>query len=302
MIGENGPDLKPRLCPFGLAVLSRLMPEKTPPPIDRLLSIMELLRHPERGCPWDREQSFASIAPYTVEEAYEVADAIERGDLRALKDELGDLLFQVVFHAQMAREQGEFDFDAVAAAIADKMERRHPHVFGDADIRTAEAQTEAWEATKAAERSSAAAGRASVLAGVARTLPPMTRAVKLQKRAARVGFDWDDLRDVTAKIAEELAEIECEIATAAPIERVEDEMGDVLFACVNLARKLNIDPERALGRSNAKFERRFRHIEDELHAAGRSPSEATLAEMEALWTEAKHIERQAGGNGDAEAN
>jgi MazG family protein len=272
------------------------MPTATPQrPIDRLLAIMAILRDPLRGCPWDREQTFATIAPYTIEEAYEVADAIEHGDMAALKDELGDLLFQVVFHARMAEESGGFDFEAVAETIAAKMERRHPHVFGDSDIPDAAAQSVAWEATKAAERS-AKPGPTSVLDGVARTLPPMTRAVKLQKRAARVGFDWDQLKDVIAKIDEELAEIACEIDAASPLDRIEDEMGDVLFACVNLARKLNIDPEAALRRSNGKFERRFRHIESELGAAGRSPEGASLAEMEALWVAAKLGEREAKGD------
>ncbi|MEW5729285.1 MAG: nucleoside triphosphate pyrophosphohydrolase [Pseudomonadota bacterium] len=261
-------------------------------PIERLLSIMEKLRSPG-GCPWDREQTFATIAPYTIEEAYEVADAIDHGDMAHLKDELGDLLFQVVFYAQMAKEAGLWDFDAVATAIADKMERRHPHVFGDAHIADADAQTLAWEATKAAERSGA--GAASALDGVARSLPPMTRALKLQNRAARVGFDWAEVSDVLEKIAEEVAEIKVEIAADAAPERLEDEMGDVLFACVNLARKLNIDPERALKRANAKFDRRFRHIEAGLAARGSSPEAATLDEMEALWTEAKHAERKGDG-------
>lgn len=261
-------------------------------PIDRLLSVMAKLRDPNGGCPWDIEQTFATIAPYTIEEAYEVAEAIDHGDMASLKDELGDLLFQVVFYAQMAKEQGEWDFDAVATAIADKMERRHPHVFGNADIRSAEAQTQAWEATKAAER--AHRGSESVLDGVARTLPPTTRAFKLQRRAARVGFDWAKPADVLDKITEEVAEIKYEIDTDAPEDRLEDEMGDVLFACVNLARKLNIDPDRALKRANAKFDRRFRHIEAELSAQGKSPQDATLDEMEALWTEAKHMERHGG--------
>ncbi|HSV28333.1 MAG TPA: nucleoside triphosphate pyrophosphohydrolase [Candidatus Omnitrophota bacterium] len=261
-------------------------------PIDRLLSIMARLRDPAGGCPWDLEQTFATIAPYTIEEAYEVAEAIEHGDMASLKDELGDLLFQVVFYAQMAKEQGDWDFDAVATAIADKMERRHPHVFGDADIPTAEAQTKAWEVVKAAER--ADKGSASVLDGVARTLPPMTRALKLQNRAARVGFDWAKPADVLDKITEEVDEIKHEIAVHAAHDRLEDEMGDVLFACVNLARKLNIDPERALKRANAKFDRRFRHIESELQAQGSSPEASTLDEMEALWTQAKHLERNGG--------
>lgn len=259
-------------------------------PIDRLLQIMATLRDPQCGCAWDREQTFATIAPYTVEEAYEVADAIDHGDMAALKDELGDLLFQVVFHAQMATEQGAFAFDDVAGAIADKMIRRHPHVFGDAEVRDAETQTVAWEATKADER--AAKGHDSVLDGVARSLPPMTRALKLQNRAARVGFDWAKPADVIDKITEEVAEIKYEIDVDAAQERIEDEMGDVLFACVNLARKLKIDPEGALKRANAKFDRRFRHVETELRSAGRRPEDATLEEMEALWVEAKMIERK----------
>lgn len=259
-------------------------------PIDRLLEIMATLRDPARGCAWDREQTFATIAPYTVEEAYEVADAIDHGDLPALKDELGDLLFQVVFHSQMASEQGAFAFDDVARAISDKMIRRHPHVFGDAEVRDAETQTVAWETTKADER--AAKGHDSVLDGVARSLPPMTRALKLQNRAARVGFDWARPADVIAKITEEVAEIQYEIDIDATQERLEDEMGDVLFACVNLARKLKIDPEGALKRANAKFDRRFRHVEAELRAAGRRPEDATLDEMEALWVDAKMIERK----------
>jgi MazG family protein len=251
---------------------------------------MAKLRDPLRGCAWDREQTFATIAPYTIEEAYEVADAIDHGDLVALKDELGDLLFQVVFHAQMAKDQGAFAFDDVATAICDKMVRRHPHVFGDAEVRDAETQTLAWEVTKADER--AAMGHDSVLDGVARALPPMTRALKLQNRAARVGFDWALPADVLDKIAEEVAEIKYEIDVSAPHERLEDEMGDVLFACVNLARKLKIDPERALKHANAKFDRRFRHVETELRAAGRRPEDASLDEMEALWVDAKMLERK----------
>jgi MazG family protein len=269
-------------------------------PIDRLLDVMATLRHPERGCPWDREQTFATIVPYTIEEAYEVAEAIEHGDMPAFKDELGDLLFQVVFYAQIAREQGLFDFDAVAESIAAKMVRRHPHVFAGIEFADSEAQTAAWEAAKAAERADKGGPQAAagVLDGIARTLPPMTRALKLQKRAARVGFDWDDPADIVAKIGEEVAEITHEINVDAPFDRIEDEMGDVLFACVNLARKLNIDPERALKRANAKFERRFRNIETELAAAGRSPAEASLAEMETLWCAAKHGEAEGNHGGE----
>jgi MazG family protein len=260
-------------------------------PIDHLLEVMARLRDPASGCPWDREQTFATIAPYTIEEAYEVADAIDHADMSAVKEELGDLLFQVVFYAQMGREQGLFDFDSIAEAIADKMERRHPHVFGDVVHADADAQLAAWEASKAGERAGKTAHPPSALDGVARTLPPMTRALKLQKRAARVGFDWNDPADVLGKITEEVAEIAEEINGGGVLDRLEDEMGDVLFVCVNLARKLGIDPERALKRANGKFERRFRHIETGLNAAGRTPEDASLEEMEALWNDAKAAER-----------
>src|SRR5215831_14953794 len=229
-------------------------------PLNQLLAIMARLRDRERGCPWDREQNFSTIAPYTIEEAYEVADAIERGDMPALKDELGDLLFQVVFHARMAEEAGIFDFDDVAAAIADKMERRHPHVFGDAEIASA-AQTEAWEQHKAAERRDRAqysADAHSVLDGVALALPALLRAVKIQNRAARVGFDWREACPVFDKIAEEITELRTELDHDGDRERLEEEMGDLLFAVANLARKLELDPEVALRRATAKFEKRFR--------------------------------------------
>jgi ATP diphosphatase len=255
-------------------------------PIDRLLAIMAQLRDPERGCPWDREQDFATIAPYTIEEAYEVADAIARGDMPALKDELGDLLFQVVFHARMAEEAGLFAFNDVAAAIADKMERRHPHVFGDTQIDSAAAQSEAWEQHKAAERRDRAeqAGSAhSVLDGVALALPALLRAVKIQNRAARIGFDWPEARPVFDKLAEEVAELRKEIEDGADHTRMEDEMGDILFAVANLARKLDIDPESALRKANEKFTHRFTALEDRLHARGRSVHDATLDEMEAEW-------------------
>jgi MazG family protein len=261
-------------------------------PIDRLLDLMATLRDPQRGCAWDREQTFRTIAPYTVEEAYEVADAIEHDDMAALKDELGDLLFQVVFHARMASEAGHFDFDDVVRAITDKMIRRHPHVFADADQRDAQTQTIAWEVTKAEER--AAKGHASVLDGIARSLPPMTRALKLQSRAARVGFDWAQAADVIAKITEEVAEIQAEIDEKSGPERLEDEVGDLLFVCVNLARKLTVDPELALKRANAKFTSRFNHIETTLHANGQSLDTASLAEMEELWLDAKRRERSLG--------
>jgi MazG family protein len=224
---------------------------------------MARLREPD-GCPWDRAQDFATIAPYTIEEAYEVADAIARGDTRALKDELGDLLLQVVFHARMAEEAGMFAFDDVAAAIADKMKRRHPHVFGAAEIASVAAQNDAWEEHKAAERRARAqeTGAAeSVLDGVALALPALLRAVKLQKRAARIGFDWPEARPVFDKIAEETAELRTELEHGADRARLEDAVGDLLFAVANLARKLEIDPETALRRATAKFERRFRRVE-----------------------------------------
>jgi MazG family protein len=258
----------------------------------QLLDIMARLRAPEGGCPWDLEQTYATIVPHTIEEAYEVADAIEKGDLAGLRDELGDLLFQVVFYAQMAREEGRFDFEDVARGICEKMIARHPHVFGETEIATADAQTVAWETRKAKERE-AKAGDApvSALDGVAVALPAATRAFKLQKRAARVGFDWPDAGQVIAKIEEEIAEVRHEIAIDADADRLEDEIGDVLFACVNLARKLNIDPETALRRCNAKFERRFKAVERGLAERGKSADQATLDEMEALWVEAKLAER-----------
>jgi len=252
-------------------------------PIDRLLAIMARLRDPARGCPWDREQDFATIAPYTIEEAYEVADAIERGDMTALKDELGDLLFQVVFHARMAEEAGLFGFDNVAEAIADKMERRHPHVFGDAEIASVAAQNEAWEAHKAAERQASGAA-ASVLDGVALALPALLRAAKISRRAARIGFDWPDARAVIPKLAEEIVELEAELDQGADPAMVEEEMGDLLFAAANLARKLDIEPETALRRATAKFERRFRQVE--ALAAERGIGR-DLDALEALWQEVK---------------
>ncbi len=262
--------------------------------IERLLGVMARLRDPAKGCPWDREQSFATIAPYTIEEAYEVADAIASGDKPALKEELGDLLFQVVFYAQMAREQGHFDFAEIAAAIADKMERRHPHVFGGATIETAAAQTAAWEATKARKR--AAAGTvekpASILDGVARALPALTRAEKLTKRAARHRFDWPEAAQVLDKIEEEIDELRTEIVASAPAERLSDELGDLLFACANLARKLDLDPEATLRDANDKFERRFRRVEALLRErGGKTPSDSTLEEMDALWDDVKAEER-----------
>lgn len=259
-------------------------------PIDKLIEVMARLRDPEGGCPWDLEQSFETISPYTIEEAYEVADAIASGDREVLKDELGDLLFQVVYYAQMSREQGGFDFDAVAAAVADKMIRRHPHVFGDAEVADAAEQTRAWEAQKAAERVDRGGDReapAPTLAGVARALPALIRAEKLAKRAARVGFDWPTTAEVIAKIREELAETEAEIANGAPHDRVEDEIGDLLFAVANLARKLAVDPEAALRRTNDKFTRRFAYIESRLRDSDKTPEQSSLEEMDRLWNEAK---------------
>ena len=266
----------------------------SPPPADadplaRLIAIMARLRDPDGGCPWDLEQSFSTIAPYTVEEAYEVADAIERGDLNDLKDELGDLLLQVVYHAQMAREAGVFAFNDVAEAICDKMIRRHPHVFGEASHRDAAEQTVAWEAIKAVERARKAK-TASVLDGVPLGLPGMTRALKLTARAARVGFDWPSTTEVLDKLREELAELEVEIA-AGDQDKAREELGDLLFVCANLARKLDVEPENALRGANAKFSRRFAFIEAALAKDGRSPDQSDLAEMDGLWDEAKRVER-----------
>jgi len=267
------------------------MADTSLPAIDRLLSIMDRLRDPKGGCPWDLEQSFKTIAPHTIEEAYEVVEAIESGDRAALKDELGDLLFQVVFYARLGKEEGCFDFAAIAEAISEKMLRRHPHVFADADIKDAASQTVAWEATKAAERAKKSENP-GVLDGVSTALPASTRALKLQARAARVGFDWPDASQVLDKIEEEIGEVRHEIVTNAPHDRLEDEMGDLLFACVNLARKLKIDPETAFRRGNAKFERRFRSIEADLATDGRTPAQSGLEEMEALWVKAKQAEKQ----------
>ncbi|MEZ5934294.1 MAG: nucleoside triphosphate pyrophosphohydrolase [Alphaproteobacteria bacterium] len=270
----------------------------TPPrsAIDRLLEVMARLRDPDGGCPWDIEQTFETIAPYTIEEAYEVADAVARGDMADLKEELGDLLLQVVYHSQMASEAPDaaqrFVFEDVAAAIADKMIRRHPHVFGEASVDSAAAQTRAWEEVKAAERrAKGKAERASLLDDLPLALPALTRAEKLQKRAARGGFDWQQTRQVLAKIDEELAELRAEIGDDAAVDRVEDELGDLLFTVANLARHLKIDPEEALRRTNRKFERRFRSIEQALDRDGRSMADTSLDELEALWQAAKSVER-----------
>jgi ATP diphosphatase len=260
-------------------------------PLARLLAVMAWLRDRQHGCPWDIDQTFRTIAPYTIEEAYEVADAIERDDMPALKEELGDLLLQVVYHSQMASEIGAFAFVDVAQTIADKMVDRHPHVFGDLKIADADTQTVSWEARKAAERAKKAGGvaePAGALDGVARALPALLRAEKIQKRAARVGFDWKTIGPVIDKIEEELGELRTELSAAkTDPARITDELGDVLFAVANLARHCRIDPEAALRSTNDKFERRFRYVEAELAKTGRKPSEATLEEMEALWQQAK---------------
>ena len=271
--------------------------------IQRLLDIMARLRDPNGGCPWDLEQSFKTIAPYTVEEAYEVADAIERDDLSALRDELGDLLFQVVFHSQMARERGAFSFDDVVNAICDKMERRHPHVFGSAQIENAHAQTVAWEEQKRRER---AEKNSSVLDDVPLALPALTRANKLGKRAAQVGFEWSDVNGALEKLDEEVAEFKAEVRShfclqadhgnadlhRSQHERLAAEIGDVLFCVVNVCRYLKIDPEAALKNTNASFERRFRYVERGLRAQGKTPQQATLDEMDKLWDEGKAQERR----------
>ncbi len=274
------------------------------PPIERLIAIMSRLRDPGRGCPWDIQQDFATIAPYTIEEAYEVADAIQHGDMAALRDELGDLLLQVVFHAQMAREAGAFGIEDVARAINDKMIKRHPHVFGEAVVASAEAQTHAWEARKAAERHLKAeteGRRAGALDGVPLGLPALTRALKLQRRAGRVGFDWPAacaVDRIGAKLAEELAEIKAEIASGDK-EALAEECGDLLFVCVNLLRHLDVDPESALRTTNAKFERRFRWVEEALRGTGVSDlSEAGLDRLEAAWEAAKAAEKDAGHGPD----
>ena len=260
--------------------------------ISRLIEIMAALRTPGTGCPWDLEQSFETIAPFTLEEAYEVADAIARGDLVHLKDELGDLLLQVVFHARMAEEQGKFDFGDVVEAITTKLVRRHPHVFADERGKTAEAVKGLWERIKAKERAERGeATPAGALAGVPATLPALTRALKLQNKAGAVGFDWNDPRAVLAKIREEADEIEAALDEADK-EHAGKEVGDLLFAVVNLARHLNADPEGVLRATNLKFERRFAVIEHALAARGKSPGESTLAEMDALWDEAKAAEKR----------
>ncbi len=253
---------------------------------------MAALRTPGTGCPWDLEQNFATIAPYTIEEAYEVADAIARGDLEDLRDELGDLLLQVVFHARLAQEQGAFDFGGVVEAITAKMIRRHPHVFGGARDLTPDQVKVLWGEIKAAERAAKPRLEQGALSGVPVTMPALTRALKLQEKAGKVGFDWNDARAVLAKIREEIDEVEVELDAGRP-DLAEAELGDLMFVVVNLARHLKADPEKALRGANAKFERRFAFIEAELAAKGRNPEQATLAEMDALWTQAKLREKAA---------
>jgi ATP diphosphatase len=257
------------------------------PEIERLLAVMAKLRDPVAGCAWDRAQTFATIAPYTIEEAYEVADAIARADDEALPDELGDLLFQVVFYARLAEEEGRFDFADIARRVADKMVRRHPHVFADSADLAPDGRAAAWEAAKETERHARA--EYGALAGVPVGLPALTRAEKLSKRAARVGFDWPDVPHVLEKLEEEIAELRAELGTADPA-RLADELGDMFFVMANLARKLDLDPETCLRGANDKFARRFAGVEQLLAAQGRAPADATLAEMEACWQTVKRAE------------
>ncbi len=271
--------------------------------IGRLIEIMAALRTPGTGCPWDLAQNFSTIVPYTLEEAYEVADAIARGDLAELKDELGDLLLQVVFHARMAEEQGAFDFGDVVQAITEKLVRRHPHVFGDARSSTPQAVEGLWQRIKAEEKAARNGWRQQgALAGVPVALPALTRALKLQEKAGKVGFDWNDVRAVLRKIREEADEIEVALGgasaagQASPAPEAAAEVGDLLFAAVNLARHLRADPESLLRGTNQKFERRFAAIERALAAKGKTPGEATLDEMDALWDEAKAQERRMANN------
>jgi len=267
------------------------MPNK-PHTIDTLLEIMKKLRDPEHGCPWDVKQTFSSIAPYTIEEAYEVDDAIRSGDMKALADELGDLLLQVVFHSQIAAENNLFSFDDVTQAISDKMIRRHPHVFSGASHRDADEQTIAWETIKAEERKNKEEETPSALAGIASNLPALMKAIKLQKRAAHVGFDWPATEDVLAKIEEESAELLVEYRDGSSQMRIEEEFGDLLFVMVNLGRHLKVDAEESLRKANAKFERRFRTVEEKLNETGKKPESSTLKEMDLLWDSVKAEEKK----------
>jgi len=257
--------------------------------IERLLDIMSRLRDPQQGCPWDLQQDFRSVAPYTIEEAYEVADAIERNDLPALRGELGDLLFQVVFHARLAQEIGAFDFNEVVESICDKMERRHPHVFGTSKVDTVEQQSLAWEQIKRRERAGRGGFEDSVLSDVPLALPALSRAAKIGRRAAQTGFQWPDVAGALDKLDEEIAEMRLEVERGGDRAGIAAEVGDVLFCMVNICRYLQIDPEDSLRGTNAKFERRFRHIERRLKEGGRDPGEASLEEMDALWEESKRL-------------
>jgi ATP diphosphatase len=303
MSAAAGPD-GPAVCVYGVdrfhfagscarverVFLGPVCPMTPSRDIRRLLEIMAALRTPGTGCPWDLEQNFATIAPYTVEEAYEVADAIARDDIAALRDELGDLLLQVAFHARMADEQGAFDFGDVVEAITTKLLRRHPHVFGDARGMTAERVKGLWDRIKAEEKAERGVVEDGALSGVPVALPALTRALKLQQKAGKVGFDWNDPAAVLAKIREEACEIEAGLA-AGDTRNAAAEVGDLLFAAVNLARHLDADPESVLSACNRKFERRFRAIERALAQQGRKPEQATLAEMDALWDAAKAAEK-----------
>ncbi|HEY0635354.1 MAG TPA: nucleoside triphosphate pyrophosphohydrolase [Gammaproteobacteria bacterium] len=259
--------------------------------LGELLALMATLRDPQRGCPWDQQQTFSSIAPYTLEEAFEVADAIEQNDMMALREELGDLLFQVVFHARMAEEAGQFAFADVVAAITEKMIRRHPHVFADAEVADAAEQTRRWEAHKANERAAKSQGESSLLDGVALGLPALTRAEKLQKRAARVGFDWPEVAGVIEKVDEELREVEQALAQGEA-EALQGEIGDLLFSVVNLARHSGIDAEQALRAANLKFERRFRAVERAVASQGKSIEKCSLEELDAAWERVKGQEKR----------
>ncbi|VAX10924.1 Nucleoside triphosphate pyrophosphohydrolase MazG [hydrothermal vent metagenome] len=260
-------------------------------PIDELLQIMQRLRDPESGCPWDQQQTFASLIPHTLEEAYEVAEAVENSRPHELADELGDLLFQVVFYARIAEETGSFDFEQICRNICDKLIRRHPHVFADEPINSVAKQTEAWEQHKARERAEkTTTGKNRILDGVSHALPALTRSLKLQKRAARVGFDWPDVQGVLDKIQEEITEVEAELVKPIAMDRMQHEVGDLLFAVVNLARHVGVDPETALRTGNRRFESRFAHVEDSLKGAD-GFAKASIDEMEAAWAEAKQDEK-----------
>lgn len=251
-------------------------------PINRLLAIMARLRDPATGCPWDLQQSYSSIVPYTLEEAYEVADAIAREDFAELKDELGDLLFQVVFYAQIAKEEGRFQFADCVTAICEKLERRHPHIFGDLTAKDADMVLKNWEALKSAERQQV--GQHSVLDNIPQAMPALSRAYKLQKRCANVGFDWPDVAGCWDKVKEEILEVE---QTAAASPELAEELGDLMFALVNVVRKHKLDPEAVLRAANSKFEQRFRRVEQALTAMGKTPAQSDLAEMDALWQQVK---------------